>query len=75
MLGDEVWVMRNCRRLALINKQFYSPEGLAAEEEEELRQLQASFESYLDSIRLLPIEMLNELEALVEQLERGDELP
>jgi hypothetical protein len=61
------------RRLFLINKQFHSPEGLSAAKGEELQRLQAAFESYLDSNRPLPNQMLEELEALAEQLEAEDQ--
>jgi hypothetical protein len=66
------WELRNQRRLFLINKKFHSPAGLCAAEEEELRQLQADFESYLDSARPLPNQVLDEVEALAEQLEAED---
>jgi hypothetical protein len=66
------WELKNRRRLFLLNKKFHSPAGLCAAEEEELRQLQADFESYLDSVRPLPNQVLDELEALAEQLEAED---
>jgi hypothetical protein len=61
------------RRLFLINKKFHTLEGLSGAEEDELRRLQADFESYLDSIRPLPTQVLEELEALAEQLEAEDQ--
>jgi hypothetical protein len=67
------WELKNRRRLFLINKKFHSPGGLSAAEEEELHRLQADFESYLDFFCPLPSQLLDELEALVEQLEAEDE--
>jgi hypothetical protein len=70
---SDSWTLKNPRRLFLIDKKFHSREGLSLAEEEELRQLQAAFESYLDSIRPLPEEMLADLEALADQLEARDD--
>jgi hypothetical protein len=67
--------MNNRRRLFLIAKKFHSPEGVSAVEEDELRRLQAEFEAYLDAVRPLPQQMLDELEELAKQLEAEDERP
>ncbi len=63
----------NRRRLALLHKKFHSADGLSAAEEEELGRLQASFETYLDTVRPVPHHVLDELEALADQLEAEDE--
>jgi hypothetical protein len=65
------WEETNRRRCFLLDKKFHSPHGLSASEEEELRRLQGDFEAHLDSIRPLPNQLLDELEALAEQLEAG----
>jgi hypothetical protein len=72
---DVLREMNNRRRLFLIDKKFHSPEGLSAVEEDELRKLQAEFEAYLDAVRPLPYQMLDELEELAQQLEAEDKQP
>jgi hypothetical protein len=67
--------MNNRRRLFLIDKKFHSAEGLSAVEEEELHRFQTEFEAYLDAVRPLPYQMLDELEELAQQLEAEDEQP
>jgi hypothetical protein len=72
-LPIDLWEINNRRRVFLIDKKFQA--GLSPKEEAELHELQADFESYLDRARPLPEQMLDELEALAEQLEAENKQP
>ena len=69
----DTWELSNRRRCFLIDKKFQG--GLTQAEEVELDELQAEFASYLDVVRPLPTQMLDELESLAEQLEAEDRRP
>ena len=61
------WDLKNRRRLFLINKKFQG--GLSTPEEVEFKALQEEHGAYLDAIQPPPTHVLEELEALVKQLE------
>jgi hypothetical protein len=63
---------QNRRRLFLIRKKFHSPGGLSTAEATELTDLQTAFEAHLDATRPLPMEMLEDLERLAEELEAAE---
>ena len=50
--ADEQWILRNKRRVYLINKRLEG--SLTTEEARELQQLQADMERYLDAVAPLP---------------------
>jgi hypothetical protein len=63
---DEQWILRNKRRIYLINKRFES--SLTAGEAVELEQLQADMARYLDAVAPLPIHTLERFEEYARQI-------
>jgi hypothetical protein len=66
--AEESWLMKNRRRVYLIDKKYQG--GISPQEAVELRELQEDASRQLDAVAPLPSEPLVALEALADSLEK-----